>query len=481
MKKVMLMTVLLMAILPLVACNAETETYEDEYYVMEAEEAAEEIEEAAEEWVTQSLTAQHLLEDLDIMMDALETSLPISIAYWARELDIDLMANNARADILNAGDSLDVYGFQNILHRNFASFYGFGAFNVWTEQQFSEVMRNPGPGRNIGSMDIIIGNSLDEALQLFLMLREQYGNDPQKLEYMFAQAIGMDIGWETIGSQISPILQVDDFETFYMLITSIADADYMDNVITDIIEEGHVAYLRINSFQVSDNQRRYDDGVILSFYEEIESFGHLIIDLRINNTTFNLDYVYNNLIGSLINENKTLYLYSFVTPDYIASRLVPSPPSIGTGTLADRQFIPIDEFLENNNLQYINMDDMERMAYGFRTRVMVRSRSVGNPAFEGNVWILTGSTTGTLSLAATWFAKEAEIATLVGGITNGNFGAMPNIVTMPNSGLVFAHGTMYTTDHHGRPLEAGTIPHYFNRPGMDALQTVLAMIEEGAY
>jgi len=36
----------------------------------------------------------------------------------------------------------------------------------------------------------------------------------------------------------------------------------------------------------------------------------------------------------------------------------------------------------------------------------------------------------------------------------------------------------YVTDRYGRPLEAGTIPHYFNRPGMDALETVLAMIEE---
>jgi len=39
----------------------------------------------------------------------------------------------------------------------------------------------------------------------------------------------------------------------------------------------------------------------------------------------------------------------------------------------------------------------------------------------------------------------------------------------------------YVTDSRGRPLEAGTIPHIFNREGMDALETVLALIEKGDY
>jgi len=41
--------------------------------------------------------------------------------------------------------------------------------------------------------------------------------------------------------------------------------------------------------------------------------------------------------------------------------------------------------------------------------------------------------------------------------------------------------TIHVTDIHGRPLEAGTIPHYFSRDGMCAMETVLAMIAEGMY
>jgi len=37
----------------------------------------------------------------------------------------------------------------------------------------------------------------------------------------------------------------------------------------------------------------------------------------------------------------------------------------------------------------------------------------------------------------------------------------------------------YITDERGRPIEAGTEPHYSNRGGMDALETVLALIVEG--
>jgi len=37
----------------------------------------------------------------------------------------------------------------------------------------------------------------------------------------------------------------------------------------------------------------------------------------------------------------------------------------------------------------------------------------------------------------------------------------------------------YFTDSYGRSLEEfGITPNYLNRPSMDALQTVLAMIEE---
>ena len=82
---------------------------------------------------------------------------------------------------------------------------------------------------------------------------------------------------------------------------------------------------------------------------------------------------------------------------------------------------------------------------------------------------------------ASWVIKESGIATLVGDITGGTWGGKRTGAALPYSGIFFLMDTMYITDSHGRVLEAGTIPHYFNRDGMDALETVLAMISEGMY
>jgi len=44
--------------------------------------------------------------------------------------------------------------------------------------------------------------------------------------------------------------------------------------------------------------------------------------------------------------------------------------------------------------------------------------------------------------------------------------------------IIFCFDIFYVTDSLGRPLEAGNVPHYFNRPGIDALEAVLALIKE---
>jgi len=75
--------------------------------------------------------------------------------------------------------------------------------------------------------------------------------------------------------------------------------------------------------------------------------------------------------------------------------------------------------------------------------------------------------------------KDAEIATLVGDTTGGAFGGSERAtVTLPYSRMQFEFDIFYVTDKDGHPLEAGTPPHHFKRPGMDALETTLAIISE---
>jgi ABC-type glycerol-3-phosphate transport system substrate-binding protein len=88
---------------------------------------------------------------------------------------------------------------------------------------------------------------------------------------------------------------------------------------------------------------------------------------------------------------------------------------------------------------------------------------------------------GSAAQIVPWVVKEIDFATLVGEVTGGILGGPRTFVALPNSGIVFQMDLFYITDQYGFPLEAGTTPHYFNRDGYDALETVLQMIAEGAY
>ena len=79
--------------------------------------------------------------------------------------------------------------------------------------------------------------------------------------------------------------------------------------------------------------------------------------------------------------------------------------------------------------------------------------------------------------------KDIGFATFVGETTGGGAGSpwYSNFFSLPNTGIIIRYDPGLVVDVRGRPLEYGIEPHYFNRPEMDALETVLAMIAEGAY
>jgi C-terminal processing protease CtpA/Prc len=96
--------------------------------------------------------------------------------------------------------------------------------------------------------------------------------------------------------------------------------------------------------------------------------------------------------------------------------------------------------------------------------------------FNGKIWMLVNENMGSAAQVAAWFAKESGFATLVGDITGGSYGGPRTNARLPNTGIALTFDMLYPIDAHGRPLEAGTIPHHFNLPGLDALETVLTII-----
>jgi len=80
------------------------------------------------------------------------------------------------------------------------------------------------------------------------------------------------------------------------------------------------------------------------------------------------------------------------------------------------------------------------------------------------------------------FYKEVGFATLVGETTGGmhmHLTLGSNIVQLPRTGLFVRYDFTYVLDSNGRPVDYGIDPHYFNLPGMDALETVLELIRQG--
>jgi len=255
-------------------------------------------------------------------------------------------------------------------------------------------------------------------------------------------------------------------------------------IIARTIKEGEIAHLAMPSFLLSTLEEQ-----VLDFLHEVRDYDHLIIDLRGNRGGWVSNFW--PIVRPNIAEALVAVGYGFVQyGPHIEGAHLPIPRNspthiIGGGgpLIADRDFTPIMDFLENVNLPELRESDMYRMDYAFRFEVRIFPRNLDEfdflPAFNGKIWLLVCESNSSAAQLAIWFVKETGFATIVGEITGGHLGGARTVAHLPNSMIWFQFDMGYITDSNGRPLEAGTIPHHFNRPGMNALQTVLALIEEG--
>ena len=251
---------------------------------------------------------------------------------------------------------------------------------------------------------------------------------------------------------------------------------------TAIIEDGRIAYVSASSMlDIQRNRER-----IFQLFREVSDFEHLIIDMR-GNSGGNVNSFLDIMLLPHLREPiyAPVAFYFFLDGPYV-SRFGDYlfAPTVGSGFLTITEpYRPAAELLELHDLPEVNREDIEWMHYGAPASRDVRllARVPWVPAFEGKIWLLTDSMMGSAAQVAAWYSRETGFATLVGDITGGNMGGPRTMALMPNTGILFQFDVFYITDSRGRPLEAGTIPHHFNRPGMDALETVLELIDEGQW
>lgn len=247
-----------------------------------------------------------------------------------------------------------------------------------------------------------------------------------------------------------------------------------DNVHFDIIEEGRIAYINITSLNHAAMET--DRVTLLDFFHEVADYEHLILDIRQISSAGYLVYFVDlfmrpNISYPLRFENyvffmggehgRRLFAYWFEAEDGI-NPIVPD-------SIANMPYFPAD------NLYMFNY----YLHHGFYIEP-----NCDSGIFNGKIWLLTSQRNAAAAAGAAAVAKQTGFATLVGLQTGSGLGLLtpPFIVALPNTGIVVSFGAGYHTDNLGRDsFEHGTQPHYFNRPGMSALDTVLAMIEEGSY
>jgi hypothetical protein len=250
-----------------------------------------------------------------------------------------------------------------------------------------------------------------------------------------------------------------------------------------IIEDERIGHLAISSFPQHTIQEIPEEDVqkISAFLLETQNFEHIIIDLR-GNGGGDFNYFLVNVVQPLINEPIYANAFYFTPHGAYARRFtggVNGAINLGFSPRAqitplDRGLRPTAEILYGQDLPSLRIEDLSRLPYGFRAQTRVEPTA--DSGFNGKIWMLTDGRVGSAAQLAAWFAKESGFATLVGDITGGFYGGPRTNARLPNTGIALTFDMLYPIDAHGRPLEAGTIPHYFNLPGLDALETVLAII-----
>lgn len=242
------------------------------------------------------------------------------------------------------------------------------------------------------------------------------------------------------------------------------------NITALSLEAGFLAYVRIENFS---NNVIMDSQTLFPFFEAVQDYEHLIIDLRGNPGGW-INYFPANVLSMLINENISFYYYElFVASDRTAG-FFEHPLSMMGGDLYG--IFPIEDFVESRNMRHFSADDKALLDYAM-VWVVEYSPAQENIPFGGEIWLLVDGESMSASETAASIAINTDFATVVGDPTAGVTGVLYTFAALPNTGILFRIDLGYTVDRDGRSVEEyGVIPHILTTDGMDAFDTVIDVI-----
>ena len=257
-----------------------------------------------------------------------------------------------------------------------------------------------------------------------------------------------------------------------------------------ILEEGRIGYIRLYDFALDGMGAAGNAARIVSdFILEIADFEHLIIDIRdAGGGTPNLWE--NVLIAPNLQEEITQYFHAFTMNHTRNTLALYNLRQVlgGGGTWQRTAQTDIMTFTEMPELPYLDTAIAAYFTEGFtfgRT-IGPDMAQFGAVPFAGQMWLLIDDEVGGAAAMFASLMHFADVATLVGEPVGGNTSMLAwaqnpqmNFVTLPDAGMTFFYNFVYITDHLGRAIdEYVTRPHVYNMDGMDALETVLVLINQ---
>ncbi|MCL2203428.1 MAG: S41 family peptidase [Defluviitaleaceae bacterium] len=420
-----------------------------------------------------NMSRADMMYDFEYMMTALEESWPFfDMSISANGVDVRERADIVRTLLNDSATEIHPFEFLDLLHEHFFR-----------------------PINSLGHLQPIIDyeqffDSYDYLLQTRTINRfyaHLYEIHTRPEVLMFYTRMKED-GWEIPSRQ-----------------RTLVDGPAME---FSLFEEKRVAYMRIKRMMAIDDDvpclynplMLHYESLMYDFQNNLRGFAHLIIDLR-GNPGGRTSHFRILIMPHLLREGIQLNAYVFYM-DGAYANLSRAVYYNRKKILCDNERV-VNEFRYANQavyfdelLPYLNTEIGLVYAYRINFRINPRLHYFGRlhsagtrrttfdiVNFSGEIWLLIDGRTASAAEAATAILKYSGIATVVGEPTFGAMGIAYNPVsvsmTLPNTGILVRFDVAYYTDPYGRPWQGyGIKPHYPNRPGMDALETVLAMIAE---
>ncbi|MCL2855296.1 MAG: S41 family peptidase [Defluviitaleaceae bacterium] len=393
------------------------------------------------QWQPPQLTREQFLEDFDYLMTALEENFPsFGIIYRRNGVDMMALVPELRQRILDAPETFSYISFWNMLRDDFFS-HAFPVGHLWLACYYG----------------------------YFQSSYQRFNNRRRTVYSYFGDRLTSHIWSEEHlyhSQRVTPTLGFNNHR-----------------ITTEILTEGQVAYIRlprIHTYSLSRTPIPADIRRVDAFYSQLEGFEHLILDMRgIYGGLFEL--FTRPLITPLIDYPlETTFHQFYMAGENNKQQL--SRGAVRTNTAMPFNISDLPTIFPHANMSEAVISDLRLMDYYIARNISVAPHPERRAPFNGKVWLLTDMNNFSAAQQIAAFLHQTGFATLVGQTTGGMAAyitAVHSRITLPNTTFQVRYDPLYIISADGRPWEYGTVPHHFNRDGMDALQTVLALIAEG--